>query len=125
MKMLLVDVKNCVVKPVDVNGLNDYYDLIGCRCIDIVNRQIGKRRFEIICDDEGLLVDKPIMSAVSYMGEPMLMGNLLIAGGEVIDGDLTPITDVEIEYIKEFMFDVLDLNDENRVIVHKVVMMNW
>lgn len=125
MKMLLVDVKNCVVKPVDVNGLDDYYDLIGCRCIDIVNRRIGKRRFEIICDDEGLLVDKPIMSAVSYMGEPMLMGNLLIAGGEVIDGELTPITDVEIEYIKEFMFDVLDLNDENRVIVHKVVMMNW
>ena len=41
MKMLLLDVENKEIKMVEANGLNDYYELIGCRCIDIVRRTIG------------------------------------------------------------------------------------
>ena len=35
MKYLLLDVKNREVKTVEANGLDDYYELIGCRNIDI------------------------------------------------------------------------------------------
>lgn len=99
MKMLLIDVKNNKIKPVDVNGLDDYYQYIDCRCIDIVRRKIGGKYFEIIIDDEGLLVNNPIPSAINKYGEVMLVGNLLIAGGEVVDGELIGITDSEITHI--------------------------
>lgn len=99
MRMLLIDVKNNKIKPVDVNGLYDYYQYIDCRCIDIVRRKIGGKYFEIIIDDEGLLVNNPIPSAINKYGEVMLVGNLLIAGGEVVDGELIGITDSEIIHI--------------------------
>lgn len=98
-KMLLIDVENCDIKIVEANNLEDYYKLIECRCIDIVSRTIGGKRFEIICDDEGLFKELPKISALDCDGNPMLVGNLLIAGGEVIDGELTSITDEEIHHI--------------------------
>ena len=57
MKMLLLDVENKEIKMVEANGLNDYYGLIGCRCIDIVSRTIGDVEVEIVLDDEGALVN--------------------------------------------------------------------
>lgn len=99
-KMLLVDVKNKEVKPVECNGLDDYYKYIGCRCIDIIRRKIGTRYFEIIVDDEGLFAEEPIVSAIDTDFNQVLVGNLLIAGGEVTeDGELTDITEAEIGYI--------------------------
>lgn len=35
--------------------LSTYYDIIGCRCIDIVQRSFGGLGFDIVLDDEGLL----------------------------------------------------------------------
>lgn len=35
--------------------LKNYYSLIGCRCIDIVQRAFGGVVFDIVLDDEGLL----------------------------------------------------------------------
>lgn len=99
-KMLLVDVKNREVKPVDCNGLEDYYNLIGCRCIGIVRRKIGQQYFEIVVDDEGLFAEEPIVSAIDADFSQALVGNLLIAGGEVTeDGELTDITEAEAGYI--------------------------
>ena len=101
MKMILVDVKDIDINIVDVDGLDDYYKYIGCRCIDIVRRKIGNLEVEIICDDEGLLVDNPIISAISTSGEPMLCGNLLIASGRVVDGELTELLPNEMHYIAD------------------------
>ena len=106
MKMLLLDVINNEVKVVEANGLEDYYKHIGCSVIDIVRREIGDITVEIICDDEGTFVDHPKVSAIDFVGQPCLYGNLLVAGGEVIDGDLTELTEEEIEYIKGFMIEV-------------------
>ena len=90
MKMLFLDVKNKEVKMVESNGLDDYYRLIGCRCIDIVSRTIGDVRVEIVIDDEGALVKNPKVSAIDIDGTPMLFGNLLVASGRVTeDGELT------------------------------------
>ena len=102
MKMLLLDVQNNDVKVVEANGLEDYHKWIGCSTIDIVRRKIGDLTVEIVCDDEGTLVEHPKVSAVDAGGKPCLYGNLLIAGGKVIDGELTELTEQEIKHIKRY-----------------------
>ena len=100
MKKLLLDVENKEIKMVEANGLNDYYELIGCKCIDIVRRTIGDVEVEIVIDDEGALVNQPKISAISPEGTPMLYGNLLAASGRVTDdGELTELDEDEIEAI--------------------------
>lgn len=106
MKMLLLDVYNNEVKMVEVNGLEDYYKYIGCRCIDIVRRKIGDLTVEIVCDDAGTLVEDPKVSAIDVAGRVCLVGNLLVAGGEVKDGNLTELTEEEVEYIKEYIIEI-------------------
>ena len=106
MKMLLVDVQNNEVKVVEANGLEDYYKYIGCDYVDIVRRKIGDLTVEIVCDDEGAMVAHPKVSAIDIIGQPCLVGNLLIASGRVEDGNLTELTEKEIEYIKEFIIEV-------------------
>ena len=102
MKILLLDVKNRDVKMVEANGLDDYYRLIGCRTIDIVSRTIGDVKVEIVCDDEGALVNNPKISAIDIDGTPMLFGNLLVASGRVTeDGELTELTQEEIDEIMD------------------------
>ena len=100
MKMLLLDVEKRDVKMVEANGLDDYYRLIGCRCIDIIHRRIGDVEVEIVLDDEGLLVEDPKPSGIDVTGTPVLFGNLLIASGRVTDdGELTELTEEEIDEI--------------------------
>ena len=102
MKMLLLDVENKEIKMVEANGLNDYYELIGCRCIDIVRRTIGDVEVEIVIDDEGALVNQPKISAISPEGTPILYGNLLVASGRVTDdGELTELDEDEIDEIMD------------------------
>lgn len=90
------------------DDLGTYYNLIDCRNIDIVRRKIGQQYFNIVCDDEGLLKDRPRISAISDLGEILLVGNLVICSGEITeDGDLIGLTDDEAEYIKariEFLY---------------------
>lgn len=102
MKMLLLDVENREVKMVEANDLEDYHRFIGCRTIDIVSRYIGDVRVEIVLDDEGALVKNPKISAISINGTPMMFGNLLVASGRVTDdGELTELTDDEVEAIMD------------------------
>ena len=97
MKMLFLDVHNNRIKMVNANGLDDYYELIGCRTIDIIHRRIGDVEVEIVLDDEGCLVKNPKVSAISIDGAPMLFGNLLISSGRVTDdGELTELTKEEV-----------------------------
>lgn len=107
MKMLLLDVQNNELKVVEANGLEEYYKYIGCSLIDIVRRKIGDLTVEIVCDDEGTFCEHPKVSAIDITGEPCLVGNLLIASGRVTDeGDLTELTEEEIEYIKQFIIEI-------------------
>ena len=102
MKYLLLDVENREVKTVEANDLDDYYKIIGCRCIDIVSRSIGDIRVEIVLDDEGALLEHPKISAIDIDGTPMLYGNLLIASGRVTeDGELTELTEDEVDDIMD------------------------
>ena len=102
MKMLMLDVVNKDVKMVEANGLDDYYKIIGCRTINIIHRRIGDVEVEIVLDDEGALVEHPKVSAIDIDGTPMLYGNLLVASGRVTDdGELTELTEEELDEIKE------------------------
>lgn len=103
MKMILLDVKNDVVEIVEADGLQDYYKHIGTDVIDIVTRRIGGEPFEIICDDEGLFKEYPKISAIDDMGQPMLVGNLLIAGGVDNEGNMEPVEIEDIEYVMQFI----------------------
>lgn len=60
------------------NNLKEMYKLLHCQCIDITERSIGGQQYSIVLDDEGLLIDKPIMSAAASDGTPMLAGALFI-----------------------------------------------
>lgn len=99
MKMMLLNVEQRTIRLVEANGLDDYYEYLNCRMVDIVMRKIGDRYFNIICDDEGLLKDKPQPSGIDVTGFPMLYGNLLIASEEVVEGELTSLTFEEIEHL--------------------------
>ena len=107
MKMLFLDVYNNRLVMVEANGLKDYYKLIGCRCVDIVSRKIGDVDVEIVIDDEGVLVEYPKVSAVDIIGQTSLYGNLLVASGRVTeDGELTELTQDEIDAILENVAEV-------------------
>lgn len=99
MRALLLDVEERKVKEVEAIGLEDYYKMIDCRMIDIVNRSIGNKRYDIICDDEGLLKDNVTISAINKDWQEMLVGNLIICGAADM-GELTDLTDDDIKHIR-------------------------
>ena len=66
------------------DSLQAYYEAIGCDLIDITTRKINGANYEIVCDDEGLFKEAPIVSAVNRKGKPELVGGLVIAK---YDGD--------------------------------------
>ena len=101
MKSLLLDVVEKTTKVVNPETLEDYYSMIGCSCIDIVTRKIGKKYFDIIVDDNGLLKNDPIISAIDDLGRVMLVGSLIICGLADDEGELTDLSDKDIEYIKK------------------------
>lgn len=84
---VFVDVVNekIELKTLETNDgsmLDEYYKLLNCRSIDIVQRKIGGKHYDIICDDEGLLFEdwKPAMAIVDENSEikQLLAGNLFI-----------------------------------------------
>lgn len=48
------DVITCTLETIE-DDIHTYYDLIDCRCIDIVCRYFGGVAFDVVLDDEGLL----------------------------------------------------------------------
>lgn len=83
MRGYLIDVENGKHGPVEVKGddhLEQFYRLIGCRCIDIAVRKVGETYYNVVLDDEGLLVADPITSAIDRTRYGMLAGNLVLFG---------------------------------------------
>lgn len=101
MKALLLDVMEGKVETVDADGVEEFYKLLHCTTIDIVQRIIGDRWYDIVCDDNGTFVEDPRISAVDSKGQIMLVGNLLICGLADADGVLTSLSEEDIEHIKE------------------------
>lgn len=97
---VLVDVENEKISVVEIpDELDEFYKILNCSCIDIVRRKIGRKRFEIVCDDEGTFKETPKISAIDNLGNVQLVGNLFIVGSEVIDGNLTSIPADDVSYV--------------------------
>lgn len=80
MKVALLDVYKHNLLELEVNNeldLDEMYKLLNCHCIDITRRKVSGTTYDIICDDEGLLTDYPIPSAVDKSLHVALVGNLL------------------------------------------------
>lgn len=75
---MLINVKKENATLVNYETLEDMQKLVDTDCITIVSRKIGNSFFDIVCDDEGLLKNEPIISAYNRNLEPELVGNLLI-----------------------------------------------
>lgn len=105
-KGVLVNVNKGTVEPVELDkSLNGYYAALDCRCIDIVQRTIGGKVFEIICDDEGLMVSNPIPSGVAYSGEILLYGNLFVVGFNGVN-DVESLTDADARYVMRHLVEL-------------------
>lgn len=104
-KGVLIDVEEGLeAKPmVIIDSLDTYYEILKCSCIDIANRDIGGKRYDIVCDDEGLFKDRAYPSAIGRGKDVMLVGNLFIAGTADGEGELTSLTDDDVENILSHM----------------------
>ena len=100
MKVVYLNVeKQKLPTVIDIEDeLNVFYELIGCRCIDIVQRKIGHKYFDVICDDEGALKEDCIVSAVDTQFRQMLVGNLIISKSDD-EGNLIDLSDKDIKQI--------------------------
>lgn len=96
---VLVDVNTGRISDTTVDkNLEAYYEILNCRCIDIVSRTICGRNFDIICDDEAMLTENPIPSAVNQDGNIDLHGNLFIVRFNGVD-DVESLTPADIDFI--------------------------
>lgn len=77
--------------------LSAYYRALNCSCIDIVSRRIGGKRFDIVCDDEGLFKEDCRISAFDRDWQPMLCGSLFVCKSH--EGELVGLTDEEITHV--------------------------
>lgn len=99
MKTILLNVIEEKVEAIDIEPeLDAYYRTLDCSTIDIVERKIGRKRFDIMCDDEGLFRDPQKISAIDNLGRPMLVGNLMFFNNDG-KGNLTELSDNDISYI--------------------------
>ena len=97
---ILIDVENEKVKCIEIeNTLEAYYEVLNCDTIDIVSRKIGRKRFEIVCDDEGAFKETQKISAIDNLGRPQLVGNLFIVSGHTCNGNLIGLTKSEEAYV--------------------------
>lgn len=105
----------------DGNHLKQFYDLIGCRCIDITVRKVGGKPYNIVLDDEGLLVGEPTISAIDGEMHSMLAGNLILFG-MADDMDLASIEAADVPNIIGNMYEVFDFDTLK---THPIVMMEY
>ena len=89
-------------KPISLtikNDLETFYKMIDCSAIDIVTRRINGKNYHIICDDEILLKNEcPKIGIFAPIGFS-IYGNIIIAGFCNEEGDLTSLTEEDVNSI--------------------------
>lgn len=104
LKGIFLDVEN-KKKPVVVevdNNIYAFYKMLRFDDIDITRRTFGEKEFRVVADDIGYFRYCPRFSAYpskGRLGVMPLVGNLLIFGMEDKWGELTSLTDEDVELI--------------------------
>lgn len=78
---------------------DEYYRLIGCEYITIIQRKINGKVYELVCDDEALLKSGQSPCAVNSLFDEVIYGNIVIAGEADAKGNLTALTPDDISSI--------------------------
>ncbi len=100
-KAILIDTVHGIAEEVEMDGEPDTINkLLNCRFTDYVRRYIGKKQYMVIVDDESLLKENAVPSAVLQDGTIHLAGNLLICN-YTADGDLKSLTEEDITGIMQ------------------------
>ena len=98
-----IDPGKAIAEPRTIEkSLEGYYALLRCDCIDIPSRTIGGRRFDIVCDDEGLLKSNPIISAYDTNDAPMLVGPIFVVKFNGKD-DVISLTEEDLDYVASYV----------------------
>lgn len=101
MKVAVFDVNTMSLVEKDIEDeLDVYYEIIDCQTIDIVTRKVNGRWFDIICDDEGLLKDEIVVSAIDRNLQTMLVGTLIFTHHDGA-GYTTGISDDDVKCLKD------------------------
>ena len=110
-KGFLVDVYDNDSRVVEFEEtLENMYAMVKCEYIEIPKRYIGGKLYCCVCDEEGLFRSDIRVSMIRKTQdgiEPLLVGNLLITGLENGEGDLTSLTDEDIDNIKRNVYGVM------------------
>jgi len=114
-KGVLLDIVKDEARVVEFEPtLDNYYSMLRCDLIDIVSRTIGYSRsrkvFDIVCDDEGTFKEDAKISAIDNLGNPQLVGSLLIVGLADHEGHETSLTDKECAFVMERMQKMNTIN---------------
>lgn len=98
---ILIDEKGA--KVVDIkHTLESLHATIKCQTFDIATRLIGNKPFDIFLDDEGLLIDNPIINGFCIDAEEVLAGNLLVLNSNE-EGETIGLTNEQINHILSFV----------------------
>ena len=112
MKGLLINLDENEVLEVmidDNNTLNDITSAISCDTIDVVRDvNIGKRKYDIIVDDNGLFKDNPRPSARCMDAEQVLFGSIIVVNADNEKGTWHSLTDDDIENIHRHIYAIQD-----------------
>jgi hypothetical protein len=121
MKVLIFDEKKQELIEKDIeNELDTFYEIIGCRCIDIPRRKVGGKYFDIIVDDEGLLKSNPICTGVDAKSmDCMLFGTLIFTNTDD-EGNTVSLSDEDISLIQSEVMHGLNMQTFEPVCVVKM-----
>lgn len=104
---ILIDVEKGTVEPVLFqSNRHFYYKLLRVQLIDIREFELEGNFYDAICDDEGLLKEKPIPSMFDEKGEPVLVGNLLICRNDPETGFEKELTNDDAKLIMRHIVGV-------------------
>ncbi len=101
MNAFLIDVTDQITKIVDIDfdDSDKIREILGFKCLEYVRRKVEHIEYLFICDENGLLKENQIASAVNDRNEVMFVGNLLITREETI-GNHVPLTSADISIIR-------------------------
>lgn len=102
-KAFLIDAKNQIARSVEaVDELDALYSLLDCDMIEIHSIRINgnPKAFDVVMDEEGTFKEDPKISAINEDGQPMFVGSLLVTGCADEEGELTSLTEDDIDFIK-------------------------
>ncbi len=101
LKAIYLDVNANAPKLIEVEDeLSEYYRLIDCDTVNIVDRFITGYHVCVICDDMGLYKNDVKTSGLFYPKiRQAFVGNLILTGPGDLEGNLTSLTDDQTEDI--------------------------